>query len=140
PLAPPLDHFTARLAARRCSARTATRTAARTATERLAQLRGGDGGRAALHDHDATGHVGERRGLQRRRAAGQRQREGADDGVAGAGDVGDLVGAVDRDERGRAVALEQGHAAAAARDEEEARVEPLEELAACLLALAPARV
>src|SRR5438046_2382261 len=76
------------------------------------------------------------RGFQRGRAGGQRQGERADDGVTGARDVGDLVGAVDGDERGRPVALEQRHAAAAAGDQQVARVETLEQLAPRLVDLA----
>ena len=74
---------------------------------------GGDRRRASLHHHHAAGHVGEPRGLDRARACGEGDREGADHGVARAGDVGDLIAPVDRHERHRPLALEQRHAAAA---------------------------
>ena len=65
--------------------------------------------------------------------AASRHRERADHGVARAGHVRDLVAAVDRHERDRPFALEEGHAAAAPGDEEQARVEPLEHRAPRLL-------
>ena len=60
-----------------------------------------DRGGAALHDDEAAGVVGEARGLAERRAGGERERERRDDGVAGAGDVGDLIGSDDRNVIGR---------------------------------------
>src|SRR4029453_14116180 len=119
--------------------------------KRLPELCGGDGCGAALHDDDAARDVRQRRRLERRAARGQYQTERADHRVAGAGDVGDLVGAVDRDEARRAVALEQRHAAATARPQadpprlktphapappppqDDPRVEPLQQMTARLL-------
>src|SRR5688572_31573319 len=54
-----------------------------------------------------------------RRAGGQRQGEGGNDRVAGAGHIGDLVGAGDREEERCALPFEQGHAPAAPSDEED---------------------
>ena len=51
----------------------------------------------------------------------EREREGREHGVAGAGDVGDLIGAVDGDALGAAPSVEERHAPRAARDEEAAR-------------------
>src|SRR5438552_531582 len=94
--------------------------------DRLPELRRRDGRGAALHDDDAARDVGQGRRLERGRTTRQGQGERADHRVARPGDVGDLVGAVDRNEGGRPVALEQGHAPTAACDEEQPRVEPLE--------------
>src|SRR6266480_7307531 len=96
----------------------------RAQAEGLLELRARDRGGPALHHHDPARDVRERRGLGGRRAARQGERERADDGVPRSRHVGDLVGPVDRDERGRAVALEQRHPAATAGDEEHARLEP----------------
>ena len=82
-----------------------------------AQLVGGDRRRAALHHDEPAGVVGQPRRLAERRARRERQRHRRDHGIAGAGDVGDLVGAEDRNVIGRPVRLEERHAAAAARDE-----------------------
>ena len=56
-------------------------------------------GGAALHHDDAAGVIGQPRGLVEGRAGGERQRHRRDDGVAGAGDVGDLIGPEDRNVR-----------------------------------------
>src|SRR5215470_8978419 len=64
---------------------------------------------------------------------GEGHRERADHGVARSGDVRDLVAAVDRHEGDGALALEEGHAAAAARQQQVARVEPLQYRATGLL-------
>ena len=61
-----------------------------------AQLRRRDGRGASLHDDEPAGVVRQPRGLVERRAGGERQRQRRDDGVARAGDVGNLVGAEDR--------------------------------------------
>ena len=53
-----------------------------------------------------------------RRPGGERQGEGGDHGVAGAGHVGHLVAAVDRDVEGRLPGLEERHAVAAPGDED----------------------
>src|SRR6266478_1422611 len=83
----------------------------RVETERAPQLRARDRGGAALHHDDPARDVRERRGLGGCGPTGQREREGADDGVARAGDVGDLVGPVDGDEGRGAVPREERHPA-----------------------------
>src|SRR5438876_7663246 len=52
-----------------------------------------DGGRAHLHDYDPSAVVGQLGRLGVGRAGGQSQSERGDDRVAGAGDVGNLIGA-----------------------------------------------
>src|SRR5262245_2088296 len=70
----------------------------RTGAEGLGQLRARHGGRAALHDDEAARDVGEGGRLNWGAAGGERHSEGADHGVAGPRDVGDLVAAEDGDE------------------------------------------
>src|SRR6266481_4837200 len=66
-----------------------------------------DGG-PHLHHYDPPRVIRQLRRLGVRRAGRQREGEGGDDGVAGAGDVRDLVGAVHGDvHRLTAIALEQ---------------------------------
>ena len=68
-------------------------------------------------------------GLEEGGARREREREGGDHGIAGAGDVGDLIGAGDRDVRGRPIGLEQRHPAAAARDQHGRRTGALQQFA-----------
>src|SRR5438552_531577 len=75
--------------------------------DRLPELRRRDGRGAALHDDDTARDVGQGRRLERGRTTRQGQGERADHRVARPGDVGDLVGAVDRNEGGRPVVLER---------------------------------
>ncbi len=77
-------------------------------------------GRAALHDDQATGHVGDVRGFERRRAAGKRECVGGKDCVARASDVDSLVASVNWDLR-LASGFEQRHAVASARNEKGAQ-------------------
>ena len=58
------------------------------------------------------------RGFKRGGAAGERERVGGEDGVAGARDVDGLIAAVDGDVDGLHAGLEEGEAIAAAGDEE----------------------
>ena len=96
------------------------------ALDRVRQLVVRDRGRAHLHHHDAAGVVRQLGRLGERGAGREGERERGDDGVAGAGDVRDLIGAGDRDQqRLRSLALEQRHAAAAARDQHRLAVESL---------------
>ena len=73
--------------------------------------------------------IGEPGGVAERRPGGERQRERRDDGIAGTGDVRDLVGSDDRNVVGRPAGLEQRHATAAARDEHGAALQPPEQRA-----------
>ena len=72
----------------------------------------------ALHHDEPAGVVREPGGFVERRAGRQRQAEGRDDRVAGAGHVRDLVGSEDRNVNVGLPRLEERHAAAAARDEQ----------------------
>ena len=64
---------------------------------RQLQLATGEGGGAAFHDHDAAGIVGQQRSFDGCRASGHPQSEGTDDRVAGASDIGNFIGAMNRD-------------------------------------------
>ena len=78
----------------------------------------GNGGGAALHDHEAAGDVGEVRGFERRSAAGKAESVGGENGVAGAGDVHGLIAAMDGDVHGFLSGLKEGDAVAASSDDE----------------------
>src|SRR5205823_3903750 len=85
---------------------------------RLEQFVASDGRRAALHHDESSRVIGEAGGFAERRAGRQRKCKCRDDGVAGAGDIGHLIRTDDRNVIGVASGLEQGHATAAARDED----------------------
>src|SRR5579862_1151730 len=77
-----------------------------------------DGGSAVFHDHDAAGKTGDVRGFEIGGANGESDGEGGDDGVAGAGDVAGVLGAVDGNLLRRVFGVEEDHAVAAAGDQE----------------------
>ena len=77
--------------------------------QRIQQLGLRHGRGARLADRDAGGDVGQHRGLRQRRAGRQRDGEGRDQRVTGAGDVGDLTRAR-REMHRRFAAANQGQA------------------------------
>ncbi len=78
-----------------------------------------------LHDDEAAGVIREVGGLLERRARREAERVGRDDGVAGSDHVDRVRTSDDRDRERRFSALDEQHAAAAARDEQRFEAEHL---------------
>ena len=96
----------------------------------LGELAHGDGARAELAHGDAARDVAEARGERRLCTGGQRQDDGRDTGVTGAGDVEDLALVGDGDLVDGAV-LDEDHAELAARHEDALGMELLAKLLGC---------
>ena len=84
--------------------------------------------------------IGDAGGLAKRGAGREREGERRDDGVAGPGDVRNLIGSDDGNVIGGPIRLEQGHAAAAAGDEDGLAVEALAQRHTLTFAMAPSQI
>src|SRR5260370_1091256 len=101
------------------------------ATNGVEKLSARDGSRAALHDYQAAGDVGDVRGFERRCPAGERQSVGSKNGVSGPGDVHCLIAAVNGDVREAIAWLEKSRAVPSAGDQERLQFHLRESRAAC---------
>ena len=72
-----------------------------------------DGGRSALHDHNAASIIGKTRSMFGAGAACQRQSINGNNGISRPGDIRNLIRAIDRDMHWRLAAFEESHAKSA---------------------------